>query len=288
MLNTLSPRLLQKYGTSVVIISMVLLGLFVSTSHVHASDSDARIEALLRQIAELQALLKGSQPSTGTSVSVQGTAPQHTYRSIDDGKSGRPKITLTAPEQRAVFDKEDAEDPIVVSWKAFNMPKNSVVEIELDGLRLKAGSGVGGGIWQGEIPEGDSTGSYEWEIHGEGHADAGTYRVQASVRACHSDGCDVNPRFPGQEERIKTYARSAWRMLSLIGDEEADAEPTASYKATLNGRTIDSARAITEEKAEARCRVTYNDYDQYEFGFGDVLKCYWGGDKFITVDAWKG
>jgi hypothetical protein len=279
--NTLS---LVKITTG-LLLGCAAFGLFMTPARAHTADGTTdvatTIAALLKQIAELQGKVKTSGSTSGTAVQA---GPAYTYTVTDDGKSGRSKITLTAPEAKAEFDKEDDSDPIVVSWNAKNIPGNSLVEVELDTLKLETG-GVGGGIWADEIPEGDSAGVYNWVIHGEGRASAGTYRVRTIVRACHSEGCDVNPRFPGKEERIKTYAKSAWRTITITDDNSPE---TASYKAVLNGRTVDSERDVTSNEAEELCSVVYNDYETHDFEYGDVLKCYWDGHRFETVDQWKG
>ncbi len=272
------------------ITSIIIAAFFIAPS-AHAAQSNVNLEtlinSLLRQLESLQDELRGEKSTAQSKEMIQGAAPAHWYTPTDDGKRGKPKIVLTAPRQRASYDK-DEDGSVPVSWEALNVPSNTVLNIELDTLRT-SGSGVGGGKWQGEIPEGDSTGSYEWDIAGEGNAMPGVYRIRALVRECHSDGCDVNPDFPGQEEYVKTYAKTPWKTISITDMEhDGDQEALDTYKATLNGRTVDSAIQISEEEAENRCKVQYNDYDRHQFKYGDVLKCFWGGARFMTVDEWKG
>jgi hypothetical protein len=259
--------------------------LFVSFNIANASQSTTKpspsMEEIMQQISALEAEIE----KRSSSQRVQGVAPEHTYTTTDDGKAGRPKITINKPDQKAIFNKQDPNDPIVVTWDAKNIPSNSVIEVELEQIELKD-AGVGGGIWQGEVPKGDSTGEYKWDIQGIGRAEAGTYHVRTSVRACHSEGCNMNPRFPGQKEKIKTYAKSSWRNITIVDRNVSNT--TNTFKALLNGRKIELESDVTKSEAESLCKDVYNDYDQYEFTGGDVLKCYWGKKKIMTVDTWKG
>jgi len=269
------------------VVAVMVGGIALSTSRVHAASqgasTDALIQSLLQQIEALRSKAGALKTSVSGSSMTQGNAPEHHFQSIDNGKSGRPKVVLTEPTSRASFKKGDDAEPIEVSWKAENVPVDAVVEVEVDQIKLFSGS-VGGGVWQGEIPEGDSVGTYEWKIAGEGRTSPGTYRVRAVVRACHEDGCDESARMPARNA-TKVYAKSAWRPFTVTGDGYA----RESYRATLNGRTVQSSKTdMTKEEAEAACKVVYNDYLTYDFKFGDVVKCYWGGKKFETVDEWKG
>lgn len=273
-----------------VVLSLVLAVCFVAPSAHAAQTTD--IQSVINKLMEQIEYLKKLQ-SQGETVNlgkvIRGNAPEHWYRMKDDAKDGKPKIIITAPKQRASFDKS-VSDAIEVTWEAKNIPDNTRVIVELYTVRLED-SGTGGGEWMGEIPEGDSSGSYSWSIQGEGTADAGKYRVRVRVQECHSDGCDLNPDFPGQREHVKVYAKSAWRNITVTDSadtDNGDGDAFATYKATLNGYVVDSATQVTKESAEKRCKEEYNDYERHSFKFGDVLKCYWDGKVFQTVDEWKG
>jgi hypothetical protein len=200
-------------------------------------------------------------------------------------RQGRPKITINKPDQKAIFNKQDPNDPIVVTWDAKNIPSNSVIEVELEQVELKD-AGVGGEYGKVKFQKETVRGNINGSIQGIGRAEAGTYHVRTSVRACHSEGCNVNPRFPGQKEKIKTYAKSSWRNITIV--DRNVSHTTNTFKALLNGRKIELESDVTKSEAESLCKDVYNDYDQYNFTGGDVLKCYWGKKKFITVDTWKG
>jgi hypothetical protein len=243
------------------------------------ADLEALIIRLMKQLEEVKVQNKTLKSRIGDMV--QGKAPEHRYTSTDDKKEGKAKIMITAPKVRASFDMSE-DEAIEVAWNAKNIPDDAQVVVELDTIHITGGSGVGGGTWVGEIPEGDSTGTYEWDISGDDRISPGKYRVRVLVRECPSDGCDSG-------EGGKVFARSPWKPIVVTdSSEEEDTGDYAPYKATLNGHIIDSARQISEEMAEERCKKEYNDYDQYQFEGGDVLKCYWDGELFETVDEWKG
>lgn len=275
-----------------LIVASLVLAACVIAPTTHAAqtvDIQSIIDKLMEQIEYLKTI-----QSKGTTENIRdvirGKAPEHWYRINDDAKDGKPKIVITAPKQRASFDKS-VDDAIEVTWDAKNIPDDTEIIVEFDTIRLTGGSGTGGGKWSGEIPEGDSTGSYSWSIEGEGTVNPGKYRVRVLARECHSDGCDVNPEFPGQEERVKIYSKSPWRLVTVTDSadtDNGDGDAFATYKATLNGYVVDSATQVTRDTAEKRCKEEYNDYDRHNFKFGDVLKCYWDNKVFQKVDEWKG
>ena len=65
-------------------------------------------------------------------------------------------------------------------------------------------------------------------------------------------------------------------------------ENVAVYKATLNGQVIKSISEVTKSEAETLCTELYNNYEDYNYSYGDVLKCYWDDALFETIDQWKG
>ncbi len=64
---------------------------------------------------------------------------------------------------------------------------------------------------------------------------------------------------------------------------------TDVFKVTLNGTVIKEIAEITQGEATEMCRTTYNNYEDFNFTYGDILKCYWGDNEpFEVVDEWKG
>lgn len=99
----------------------------------------------------------------------------------------------------------------------------------------------------------------------EGYGDLRTLRVSCST----GGGKNITDRVTMQEY------------------DETD-ESTATFKAVLNGRTIVTDYNQTRYEASLMCNQTANQYSTYHFGYGDVLKCYWGTTLIQTIDAWKG
>lgn len=244
------------------------------------------IISIVMTLSTLPAVAYGASSQTANTVSintvgelVQGKAPEHRYTPTDDGKKGRSKLVLKAPIQRASFDKQDANDPIAVKWIASNIPDNAVIEVQLETVKLAQGSVLGGGIWQGEVPEGDSTGQYLWKISGEGRADAGVYRVRTLIRACRSEGCDVNPRFPGKEEKIKVYAKSAWRTITIT-----DGKISKEVKERKD-KTKEAKKVYEGIKGKISCG---NGNDYYDGGKGIDTLMYSGKRSDFDITSLKG
>lgn len=173
-----------------------------------------------------QLLLKIKQLESNTSFATVGATsnPNLQITSFDDGKDGKPKIKITGPTSKnKKFNKTDPTNPILISWIASNVPKNTNLTIDLNTVKIKGG--VGGGSAQFALPEGDSKGTYKWDIYGEGRASAGNYRVQLGLEECSSLGCHMNAHFPGQEEDVTFYAQSRSVGVSVIG-KNAKALPT--------------------------------------------------------------
>ncbi len=101
--------------------------------------------------------------------------------------------------------------------------------------------------------------------HEEGYGDLRTLRVSCST----GGGKNISDRITMQEY------------------DETD-ESTATFKAVLNGQTIVTDHNQTRYEASLMCNQTANQYSTYNFGYGDVLKCYWGTTLIQTIDAWKG
>lgn len=65
-------------------------------------------------------------------------------------------------------------------------------------------------------------------------------------------------------------------------------ETTETFEAVLNDEEIKEVEDVSKAEAEEMCKVLYNDYETYNFGYGDVLECLWDGDEFETINQWKG
>ena len=64
---------------------------------------------------------------------------------------------------------------------------------------------------------------------------------------------------------------------------------TDTFKVKLNETVIKEIPEITQGEATEMCRTTYNNYEDFNFTYGDILKCYWGDNEpFEVVDEWKG
>ena len=191
-------------------------------------------------------------------------------------------IKLTAPSSKSSFAKEGS-GIIPIAWKATNVPEDALIILELDAKKLAKGSVLGGGTWQGEVAAGDSEGSYNWDIEGEGRPDAGTYRVRALVQACADDACTSKGK--------KTYAKSKWVNITVTksarneSDEATDTVGTrpmgqVGVSLTTNGSSAD---AVTIDASSA---PSFNYYPS-----GDVESCtmtaYYQGGKRSLTHGWK-
>lgn len=212
---------------------LLLLCLFASfsvTTPVNAST----VEEILKQINALQVQLERLQSvSSTTQTSSVTTAANPLITPFNDGKKGKPKITLTAPTRKSSsFSKSSATDPIVIKWTAVNVPEKSNVIIDMKNVKIKGP--VGGGSSQFSLPAGDSKGEYKLSIHGEGRASAGTYRIQLGIEECSSKGCTYNAHFPGQEEDVTLYAQSKSVGVTVTGST-----PKSTPTKTARISTID-------------------------------------------------
>ncbi|MFM2424075.1 MAG: hypothetical protein RLZZ70_464 [Candidatus Parcubacteria bacterium] len=209
----------------VVLFSFVVVPVQAATS----DEIQQQVEILQQQIKKLDA----KKTATPSGVTVVTNNPNLTIYSTDDGKSGTPKITLTAPtRKKTTFAKGSKNDPIGISWTALNVPVNTNLTIDLNGVKINGP--VGGGSAQFALPSGDSTGTYKWDIYGEGRASAGTYRVQLGLEECSQKGCTYNAHFPGQEEDVELYAQSRSVGIKIVGTSPV---PKATKRATIT--TID-------------------------------------------------
>lgn len=91
-----------------------------------------------------------------------------------------------------------------------------------------------------------------------------------------------------EEVRVKCEDLSGRTVATDSISFIVDRGDTGSYEILLNGEVVMSDRSSTEADSQSACRATYNNYDKYNFKFGDVVECKWNGKVFKTVDGWKG
>jgi hypothetical protein len=275
---------MKSYTTLFVVFALAfsLLGTPVASAQI--SSTNQQIAVLLELLGKLQIQLRQMQAAAqSTAVTIKNSDNAFTYTVRDDGKSGKVKLTAQSPRSKDVFNKDVANDSVAIFWKASNVPENSVAEVTLKNLELFVGGSVGGGTWVSEVlPKGDASGAYRWKIDGIGLADPGRYSANVLLRECNARECQGGAPV-GKEKRI-FYVNT--KDFYITSEEYTD--EIADFEATLNGKTIESKRNITELEASQECEEIYNDYDTYNFSGNDLLKCYWDGDVFETVDGWKG
>jgi hypothetical protein len=200
------------FMNKILFLFIITLSFVSATPHVQAVNTSE----LQSQIDKLQTLLKELQKIQNTSNVVTTNNSNLSITTFDDGKEGKPKITITAPKSKKnKFNKNLTDDPIIIQWVAANVAQNTNLTIDLSNVKIEGP--VGGGSAQFVLPSGDSKGIYKWDIHGEGRASAGTYRVQLGLEECSARGCSVNAHFPGQEEDVTLYAQSRSVGVTVTG-----------------------------------------------------------------------
>ena len=206
--------------------AVVLFSPLASVEAKATSDLQKTIDQLQLQIKQLQsrAALTSAQTTDNPNLEITG---------FDDKKDGKPKIKITTPTaKKNKFNKTNPGDPILISWTAYNVPEDTNLIIDLNTVKIKGP--IGGGSAQFELPEGDSKGTYKWDIYGEGMASAGTYRVQLGLEECSSLGCHMNAHFPGQEEDVELYAQSRSVGVKVI---EKSVKSSSAEKVDLTNKS---------------------------------------------------
>jgi hypothetical protein len=223
------------------------------------------------------ALLMGLIIVSGASVPVAEAASSKT----------KPSITLTSPDNKDVFAKEGS-GAIPVAWTATNVRENTSLLIELKHKKLKRGSGVGGGLWQGAITSGDSVGSYAWDIEGEGLPAAGTYKIRAYLQQC--EGAECVKHLTGRTvKKPKLYASSKWVNIVIADESRRDDGSTAP--ASASGPVGVSVVMIGADGSEPyQLDSDSTPVFQY-YPTGDVTSCtitgHYQGGKEKQTQAWK-
>ena len=217
--------------------AVVLFSPLASVEAKATSELQKTIDQLQLQIKQLQgrAALTSAQ-STGN--------PNLSITSFDDKKDGKPKIKITThTTKKNKFNKTIPGDPILISWTAYNVPENTNLTIDLNTVKIKGS--LGGGSAQFALPEGDSKGTYKWDIYGAGRASAGTYRVQLGLEECSSLGCHMNAHFPGQEEDVELYAQSRSVGVKVI---EKTVKPSLSEEKSILTNKSNSVATMTTNR----------------------------------------
>lgn len=200
--------------------------------------------------------------------------------------STKPTIKITSPSAKATFAKEGSGF-ISVAWTASNVPEDTLVILELKQKKLDKG-GIGGGSWQDEIVAGNSTGTYNWDIEGDGLEDAGTYKVRAKLQQCVKGDCTQNPNFPGVK-KTRVYATSKWVNIKIVDDADDEDElvtpvgndgPVGVSVDMVGGNGSDEYHLSTDSSP------MFNYYPT-----GDVTSCtitaYYQGGEQKQTSGWK-
>ncbi len=256
-----------------LLVFCLILGLSTVTPAAAAS-----LEDLQKQINELQSQLKllTSSSSTTAGGSVTATA-NPLITSFDDGKKGKPKITLNAPtRKKSTFNKSIPSDPIVIKWTAVNVPEKTNVTIDMSNVKISGP--VGGSASQFALPAGDSRGEYRLGIHGEGRASAGTYRIQLGLEECSSKGCTYNAHFPGQEEDVTLYAQSKSVGVKVTGTTPKAAPTKDATITTIDD--VDTPNPTVTGTAKAGV-------NSVGFSIGQGDKIYGSGPIAVNNGRWS-
>ncbi len=136
-------------------------------------------------------------------------------------------------------------EPIEISWKHKNAPSNtqvvySVTLVTAAPSKNQHYSTGGTGTTIKKIKK-DGNGKQSWGtgLPGSGLLDTpGTYRIEASIRDCHPQGCEMNATFPGLNLPIRTYATSSPITINIIEEDvEKDySKPSARLLSPHSGK----------------------------------------------------
>lgn len=148
-------------------------------------------------------------------------------------------IEITKPKESETV---DIGKPINIQWKYTNAPINTQVIYSVSLVKSTATSnythGTGGKGGTIEKLNKSGKGHHDWMTGtpGSGYLDTpGTYRIDASIRDCHPQGCGMNAQFPGLNLPIRTYA-SATPVTVVVREKAVSNNTNTSVKIlTPNG-----------------------------------------------------
>lgn len=156
-------------------------------------------------------------PSTRSTMargcSFVATAPVAEVESADSS------ITLTSPKRGVVFNKNKANDDIVLRWTVKDLPKDTNVLYEITSVESFAGAFVTGSAGQLKAESGSS--EHRIAIDIPGTLDAGEYKVRLSLQKCHSLGCNVSYPAGPLNENLETFDRSSFGYFTIINSDRA-------------------------------------------------------------------
>lgn len=233
----MNPFIRTTLYSAVTAVALAVMLLFASGAPAVAqaqSSTEPTREELLVQIQQLIVVLMvlkeqlesqnnaSLTQSTDTPVVLQPHANFYAEQT-DADDSGRTSVSFESPRNNSSYRWTGEVEDFKIEWEAENVPDDANLRYEHEVLELFSGA-VGGGAGSSELPVGDSEG-YVINTYGPGYQSPGKYRMRLSVESCHSQGCNVNPRFPGQEEDIEIYATTEWRYYT-IGDHDAEVYET--------------------------------------------------------------
>lgn len=138
---------------------------------------------------------------------------------VVDVVQANPSITLTSPKRDAVFNKNEANDDVVIKWTAQDVPENTNVLYEIEATQSYAGAFVTGSAGQVKAKSGSS--EHRIAIDIAGTLDAGEYKVRLKLQECHSLGCDKSYTFGPLEEDLETYDTSSYGYFTIIDSDSA-------------------------------------------------------------------
>ena len=130
-----------------------------------------------------------------------------------------PSITLTSPKRGAIFNKNEANDDVVLKWTAQDVPENTNVLYEIEATQSYAGAFVTGSAGQIKAKSGSS--EHRIAIDIAGTLDAGEYKVRLKLQECHSLGCDKSYTFGPLKEDLETYDTSSYGYFTISDSDSA-------------------------------------------------------------------
>lgn len=136
-------------------------------------------------------------------------------------------IEITKPKESETI---DIGNPIKIQWKYKNAPINTQVIYSVSLVKsistsnyTHSSGGQGGTM---EKLKKNGSGGKSWKT-GVGYLDTpGTYRIDASIRDCHPDGCHMNAQFPGLNLPIRTYASAT--PVTIVVREKGVSDNTST------------------------------------------------------------